>query len=341
MKKIFIHYNAKDNFGDDLFVRIMCNSFPQAKFNTLIPKEFGKGIEKIKNLRIIDLNPKAIEKSYIKAVSKSDMCVYLSGQAFVEEAEDIEAYWDFRYMLRNKPLYYISSSFGPYYTNSFLSIIRDYIGGCKGVWFRDKNSYSLFNGSNIHYMPDISYLTEFPEALVLPKPYIVISLVDLSGRPDLSMLHDKYIEKMKWVAQYFRKKDYEVIVLASCKYEWDDQSAQALGDLGTVVTYNGNLDYILSVIKGAECVVGSRFHSIICALAAGVNAIPVCYSDNLKSAVADFDKEHPCFDIKNLDDITEQSLESARFYKTKGSVDAQKVKIRQEFYKLQEIFYAK
>ena len=339
MKKIFINYNAKDNFGDDLFVKIVCNAFPQAKFNTLIPKEFGKGIEKIKNLKITDLNPKAPEKAYVKAVSKADICVYLSGQAFVEEAEDIEEYWDFRYMLRSKPLYFINTSFGPYYTKNFFSVSRDYISGCEGVWFRDNSSYSMFDGDNVHYMPDIAYLTEFPNAMVLPKQYVVLSLVDLSGRPYISVVYDKYIKKMQWIAQYFKDKGYEVIILASCKYEWDDKAAENLSDLGTVVTYDGNIDYILSVIRGAECVIGSRFHSIICALAAGVRAIPVCYSDNLKSAVKDFDSEHPCFDVKNLDDITEEKLNSAILYRTKGSVDAQKAKIRKELYKLQEIFY--
>lgn len=341
MQKIFINYNAKDNFGDDLFVRIMCENFSQAKFRTLIPKEFGKGIEKIKNLRITDLNPKTAGRAYAKAIAKADMCTYVGGQVFAEEAEDIEQYWEFRYMLRSKPLYYINASFGPYYTNNFLAISRDYVSECEGVWFRDNTSYELFNGKNIHYMPDLAYIASFPEPLKLPKPYVVVSMVDLSGRPELSVIHEKYIAKMRWIAESFKKKGFEVIVLASCRYEWDDKAAEELSDLGTVVTYNGDMDYILSIIKGAKCVVGSRFHAIVCALAAGVCAIPVCYSDNLKNAVLDFDKTHPCFDVKNLADITEEALDAATNYKTTGNINEQKVKIRRELSKLQEIFYKK
>ncbi len=328
MKKVFINYNSKDNFGDDLFVKILCGYFPKQKFLTLVPKGHGVGLEGIKNLKISHIaSSGSARKQYYKTCYKADGCICLGGSAFTEPNEDLDEFWDFKYIFAEGPLCHVSADFGPYTNIGFKGLCEEYFTECDMIWFRDRLSMSEIQANNVWYAPDLAFALEMPRALAAKRKYAVIAPIDLSGRFNVSMVHDEYMRKLGCIAEYLKKNGYDIITLALCPNEWDDRVAYAFRGYGAVMRYDGkNTDQILSVIGGAACVVSSRLHAIIPAIMSDVPVLPIFHRECFKSIVQETDSNISCFDVTHLGELTEDVIGKTIKYKP----NADKAKMRKD-----------
>ena len=309
MKNVFINYNAKDNLGDDLYVNIICKYFSDMKFTTIIPKNSGKGISKIPNLKIINANPAKIRRQYEKAIIKAECSMYVGGSAFTEPEDNLGDFWDFKYLFAQNPIYYISTDFGPYTNTDFRRLSEEYFYDCERVWFRDTQSKAEIEGDDVDFAPDLTFIADLPEPIKTNKQYAVIAPVDLSGRRGVTMFNEEYLKKMRFIAETLKNKGYDIITVAMCPAEWDDRVAQIFRDLGNIIVYSGdNLTQILSVIAGAKAVVGSRVHALVPAMMSGVSIVPVLYKESLEQMLRDVDGSLACFSVKKLGEVTESSV---------------------------------
>ena len=96
-KKIFIYAYAKLNLGDDLFIKMLCDRYPQAKFYIQAPKHVSQAFENIDNLVVIPAirfvdkpfvslgySP-IVNESFSRLVSKfCDGIINIGGSIFIE-----------------------------------------------------------------------------------------------------------------------------------------------------------------------------------------------------------------------------------------------------------------
>lgn len=339
MKNVFINYNAKDNFGDDLYVNIICKYFSDMKFTTIIPKNRGKGISKIPNLKIINANPAKIRRQYEKAITKAECSMYVGGSAFTEPEENLSDFWDFKYLFAENPIYYISTDFGPYVNTDFRRLSEEYFYDCERVWFRDTQSKAEIEGDNIDFAPDLTFIADLPQPIKTNKQYAVIAPVDLSGRRGVTMFNEEYLRRMRFIAETLKGKGYDIITIAMCPNEWDDRVAQIFRDLGNVIEYDGNnLTQLLSVITGASVVVGSRVHALIPAMMSGISIVPVLYKESFEQMIRDVDSNLACFNVKKLSEVTEKSIMDMVSYKPKLNKEQIKTQVFDELQKIKSEF---
>src|SRR5690625_4486418 len=53
MKKVMVHAYTQFNLGDDLFIKILCNKYPETLFVLSAPKQYKECFKNISNLQII------------------------------------------------------------------------------------------------------------------------------------------------------------------------------------------------------------------------------------------------------------------------------------------------
>lgn len=58
MRKIFLYAYDRINLGDDLFIRTICNRYPNVKFYLWSKKYNEKVFDDVKNLKVLDKNSK-------------------------------------------------------------------------------------------------------------------------------------------------------------------------------------------------------------------------------------------------------------------------------------------
>src|SRR5699024_615791 len=93
MKKIFIYAYSKLNLGDDLFVKILCERYPDHLFYIVCRRENARAFSNIKNLKIIYSVPYldslmqklSLRQFFINRIAKKcDLTVSIGGSIFIE-----------------------------------------------------------------------------------------------------------------------------------------------------------------------------------------------------------------------------------------------------------------
>ncbi len=335
LKRIFIDYNASDNFGDDLLVNIVCNAFGKFKFATLIPEDNGKGLENIKNLKILDIFPKTAGKTYKKVISKSKACFSLGSGQFFETDAYMNIFWEFKRLLQTKPMYSLSANLGEYKNQYFIEELEDFVSKCNGVWFRDKHYCRLVK--NTEYMPDMLFLTEFPKPKKAENPYAVISIANFSLRENIMVIRDKYIEFIVNISESLKDLGYETVFLGLNGKDEDKELLKKLSVLGRPIIYDGtNMNKILSWIAGAACVFGSENYDIIPALAAKKKIMPIVVDDEMERLIEDIDKELPVANLKTDDSVSRGKVAEALNYNLKADIDSYKAEINNVLSQIEE-----
>ena len=129
MRLIYLTAYCCQNLGDDMFLDMILNRYPQCKFYIFASSKNMKGLKKHNNLIL----PSAIEQFVIRSLrklkiisssseneilrKKADASVWIGGSIFIESSgweERIHKSW---YSYNN--IFYISSNFGPVITDYY------------------------------------------------------------------------------------------------------------------------------------------------------------------------------------------------------------------------------
>ena len=321
MKKILVNAYTSLNLGDDLFLKILFDRYPNIKWilprGGKIYKDLFKEYEnvEVKCSLLFKIKNKLGIKEKNSIFTKYDGGVYIGGSIFMEIPKWREQLLERKRLIKsfsrkNKPYFILGSNFGPYESDEFMNEYVRIFKHCRDVCFRDKYSYSFFcKYENIRIAPDIVFQLKSRNIAKIKKS-IGISLIDISNRDELSKYEKNYLNKIRELVLEGKKRGYSFVFFSFCKHEGDliaiNKVIKLLGkeysDTFEVINYEGNIDEFLDKFESMENIIGTRFHSIILSQVFNQGLYPFIYSDKTLNVLRDIGLGQEYCNIKNCEE---------------------------------------
>ncbi len=309
MKRIYLKAFAQKNFGDDLFVRILCERYPETRFYISCPTDADQAFEKIQNLTIMNRKhwKGSLLQNFRRLLKKTGMDlkfpfdgqVYIGGSVFIEPAgwnrnHGYEALM-YRYKQSRKlPFFILGANFGPYKDPAFLEIHKRYFANeVQDLCFRDQQSKDLFPElKNVRFAPDIVCTLEIPKRE--KEPLVLISCIYDHGVEGVEPFDNQlYEDQMVRICKNYQKAGKKVCLLTFCGKQKDQVMCERIRrrvnhpDIFTEA-YEGDLDRILELFARAEYVITSRFHGMILGWLARIPVFPISYNNKTRQVIEDY-----------------------------------------------------
>lgn len=345
-KKHVLYAFTQNNLGDDLFIKILCERYPNDNFYIgLKEKDANESLKKLSNLHFdekllkidesfkkesflnnhLKMNFNIIQKLNRKYLKSFDSSIYIIGSAFIQnkEGKDYTNLYllDKRVKSSNK-FFLINTNFGPYVDKKYLEFSNNIVSNMTHATFRDKYSFELFKDlKNVSYAPDL-VLTLKQREVNLNKT-VLISVMDLN---------EKYINTIVKLVNSLLDLGYNCKLVSFCKNQGDDIAANKIlnkvNNQIELLSYNGNLDYILNEFTNASYIISTRFHSMIIAMALNKSFLPFIYSKKTKEVLEDINYKGIEININKLDDINID--ECINYLFTQNTLDIEDYKLKAE-----------
>lgn len=330
MKKVLIKAYTKRNLGDDLFIKILCERYPDTLFYIICEKNNSKPFKDIKNLKVIpkikyidsilnrvNISVNINELKLTQKYGDVDATVHIGGSIFIQSKywkKKIKSYKNS--ITTSNNFFIIGSNFGPYSVDLFKDSYRNIFKIVNDVCFRDFNSYNLFKElTNVRYAPDVVFNLNIND-IPIEKPKqknVIISVIDLSWRPELkefSILYEVMLEKL--ICRLINQ-NYKVTLMSFCENEKDEVVIKRLLDrvqnskLDSYF-YRDNLEGALKVIKSSSGIIATRFHAMILGWVFNKPTVPIAYSQKMINILDDIKYKDSFINLTdnspwNLDEI--------------------------------------
>lgn len=341
MKKIFVDIYLSFNLGDDLFLDILANKYPNSEITVnYVGSNYDQFISKYENIkrRKYTIFNKIVQKLGFKnyltdyeSISKEyDALVFIGGSIFREEDYHESLYKDRMKMVsafnkNNKSVFIMGSNFGPYKTEKFLNEYREFYKLCTDVCFRDLYSYNLFKDlQNIRYAPDIVFQMDAIKYRNNTKKNIIgYSIIDVRHKDGLAKYYNTYIESTAKSIELVTSKGYDCLLMSFCEDEGDlkiintikSKLSEDILKKVKVYDYKGDLEESIGMIAQLKLLVAARFHANIIGLLCDVGIAPVIYSHKTSNMLKDISLDDILIDMDNLDrlydlNIIEKAMEN-------------------------------
>lgn len=323
MQRYFVTGYWRNNLGDDLFLQILCDRYPNFKFYTLMDKEYINEFSKISNLVIIKSNIflRSINK-FFKILNILPIQILLlpiffkryieiGGSIFIQGKD-----WKFRlrqrqFLAKNIREYYIvGSNFGPYRLDAFINGYQNLFNRISGTVFRDKYSHNLFKIDQVSVAPDVIFNLSRGQKSETKKKQITISVIDVYKKAKgnrLKELQKQYEKKIRSISIYYASKGYSVVLMSFCDYEGDDNVITRIClDIPIKLKKfirpysHKNLSVSLNIVKESDKIIASRFHASILAFLFGIPVLPIAYSKKTEDVINDIFGEKKWQSINEL-----------------------------------------
>ena len=308
MKRILITAFSETNFGDDLFVKILCERYPKHQFYINCSRFNDTAYESIPNLTIMNRThfkgmiihnfKKLLRKLGIQINFPYHAQVYIGGSIFIEykNQETISHYFNRLHSIKsspNLPFFIVGANFGPYYTQNFLTEHKKYFSSCvTDLCMRDATSYNLFKElPNIRYAPDIICGYHLPA--LKKKNLIVISCIFNDHRDELlDFDNDLYAKKMASLCDFYLSLGKQVCLLAMCKFQQDHTMCERIKELSLgavdILEYTGDIEKVITLCASAEYIIASRFHAMVLGWLSQTPVFPISYSNKTVTVIKDY-----------------------------------------------------
>lgn len=315
--KALVRAYLNENLGDDLFVYILCNRYPNTKFTIIGESKYKKIASNISNLKFIcedSKKAKIINKAYklFQKINHQKICnhrsvvmynifskffnvnVFVTGSFFIQNPE-----WDGMEdsMWYDSKPHILGCNFGPYYDERYLIEHKLQFAKVNEIFFREHYSCELFNDlNNVHYAPDLVFNLDKSKFDITDKGYYVISVVNFNKDNDNSLIvkHRKYIEYLvRWIEK-IREDDKEAILMSFCTNQGDDgvinEILEELSDTVGIRTFYYSIEGIekaVSLISNCRGIIASRYHAMILGFLFNKKVLPICYSKKMNNVLKD------------------------------------------------------
>ena len=335
--KAYLFACIEKNIGDDLFVKIICERYPNIDFVITSEANYGS-LKEIRNLifsksltqwiwasslgqsnRIKRIIGKIIQIYYSWQLPRCEVGVMIVGNAFknLKYTGRGQSQWiRERIGLANR-FYIISTNFGPYSNESWKNDCTKIFSKVKDICFRDNYSYKLFS-----QLPNVRVAADAVLTLGLmdheKNKNVIISVIDCSFKArsnNLKKIAFIYEKKMIDTINYLLQEGYNVTLLNS-NSDQDRPACERIlrkinKDSVSVIDYDGNLDIIFQLYKRSSYVIGTRLHTIILGLLFKMVVVPIVYDIKVDNFLKDCQFDQTYFDIKNLDSVSEKDIANA------------------------------
>lgn len=315
---VLIIFYAACNLGDDLFVKHLCFQYKQTCFVMYCPYEFRKAFEKIQNLKLL------YEKDDIKNYrSLIKLQILIGGSLFMQPSDNSKIYNKFLFNKQYRyfseiPFIIIGANFGPYDDILHYQLHKEWFKKLEYITFRDVYSFSLFKDmKNISYSPDI--LFGYPLNKQEKKNSIGVSCIYNNNRIGLPKYdNNSYIENLARICDLYIQKGFEVRLYSFCNKQLDNISVNRIfnkvNDKEHIhkVEYTGDTDLFLKDFLSNEFILGTRFHSIVLALSAGIPVFPIIYNIKTQNLLVDLGFTGNSIEIAKCNDLSIEYVEHNR-----------------------------
>lgn len=342
-----------ENLGDDLFLKILFERYPNVHFRLMYSKVFPKFVDKFSNVELVRLpeipiilklpfkilsfiysKPRSdyflkIQKKFFKTQSeKNDLFLHIGGSIFMQMDKEIPEDTACNELIveafNNKPKCVIGSNFGPFVTNEFLERHRKLFGKISDICFRDKKSFELFSEmKNIRYGNDIVFSLSLPKSEQIPGS-VGFSLMDFSTLPNLKPYVDQYFSNLSKVIIQLVRNNRKVALFSFCQKDGDVNAIRKLAKMlpeniareVSKIIYKGNIEEFLEKFLEMESIVATRFHSMIISILGRQFVYPMVYSEKMINVLEDLKFNGSFSKIEELDnESAEKILHALNNYK--------------------------
>lgn len=358
MKILLRFYNAV-NLGDDLFVKIITERYPEHSFmipiygtSTLPP--LGKNAKLVRvpiARRWFAALGYLINFANIQLLAMSRECdamVYIGGSIFIESKRPRVWIGERKFYKTIKiPYFILGANIGPYQDYNFLVIVKSILSGAADACLRDSASFDLVKDlPNVRQATDIAFLLDETQYSVKNENIAVISLVD-GTRKFSDEITSKYEDVIREMTIRLLADGFRVVYMSFCKHEGDEvANYRVLGGLSDDVrekveihNYHGDLESALWLLSSSEVVIASRFHATILGLIFSKKVLPMAYSDKTIAILKDISFSGQVIDIRLIEKFDVSSFSFDKI--PRMNIAEQRVLAREQFHKLDKMLDGK
>lgn len=359
--KNWIKIYDQNNFGDDLFLKVLLERYPDVPFCMIADKKrYGVFEGKYSNLKIIHRGKAIVflNKLFRKfgcaeticdslLAKKGDVYIYLGGSIFIEQS-DMSA--NDRYLksllriAKKCKMHILGANFGPYITNEFCEKTQKLISATEEVCFRDKYSYDCFSKlSNIRYSDDIAYNLDLGKYLRQTQEnnyYLTISIINPKIK-NIQVDYEKYIHYMASIISEVAKKNKKVCIMSLCEMEGDLEVERDILEIIDTkykeniecVRYSNNIDEIIEIINNSTLSIASRYHHLLIALLLNRSVSAITYGKKMDNLIDESQITINYVNIESIEDNPDSSyiLHSMSYLPLRKREDTQFLKIDTRF----------
>lgn len=359
--RILVKGYFKGNLGDDLFLKVLTNRYPNETFEILVDPTAASYYVNLKNLKIVKKNTlfKIISKLtsffseggiYTVLLKRYKAVVEIGGSIFPEKNRAGSVNSERLYLSKHMKHYFvIGSNFGPYETQEFVDSYRQFFNNIEGVVFRDTISQKLFESlNNVKCAPDVVLGLKDDSNERVKNPYVAVSVIDLLytdiSRNRLLKEHADYYEDIviETLTQLI-DRGLDVKFVPFSKIQNDTQISDKLKQKLLALRKNANIEVleecdtetILKVIKDSSYLLSTRYHAMILGWVYGIKQQVLSYSDKTQNVINDLfpqqyhyiigSENEYSFDIKKMNTV--------------HHIEALKDKSEEQFYYLDRYLY--
>lgn len=324
MRSVFVKAYTNKNLGDDLFLVLLFERYPNTQFileaDTTYNDVFSKydnvvvwnrcismsnifyrilrGIFSLTSKKLYEkLIFKKLKQEYEDIFSKTDLYISIGGSIFMESNYGFS--YDIAYnkfivtSFNSKPKFFIGCNFGPFRSQSYKNEYQNIFSTFTDVSFRDEYSAGLFKKSNtIRCNPDLVF------SFSRRNTHRANNSVGFAVRYLGEVNKEKFIDKHVRLISLFFNKGFKIKLFAFCENEGDARFANdlldaliifddKLKDCISLSLYSGNIDEFLDDYTSVDFMVCERFHAMILSLVNGQKILPIMYSDKMSNVLTD------------------------------------------------------
>jgi colanic acid/amylovoran biosynthesis protein len=352
-KKILVSAYIKGNLGDDLFLKVLCERYPNVDFYVFGASKYKSIFNEITNLHYLS-NDLFISKGLNK-IARSFGCydlirtiigkfmdghVLIGGSLFMESSnsKDIAFLKNKNSILSKKPNFLIGSNFGPFNTNEFLLKHKILFEKFSDVCFRDNYSYGLFEKlNNTRISDDVVFQLKYNPRNTSEKK-LTISMINLEVRPELKQYKNEYLRKITDLILLFVKQDYEINLISFCDDEGDLLAIKEVCNLIPLdyhkslnIISHSNINSSLEVMANSKYIIATRFHAMIVGWVLDIPVHPMVYSDKMINVINDVEFCEPYSDIRNISDVQPLDIYNSLINQKLHNFNSQKINSENQF----------
>lgn len=316
--KVFVSGYWNANLGDDLFLKVLSQRYPQHDFYIISGHQAFAVFNHLKNVHQVRIpffiklanrfsknGMKWLKAFQVRQVSRFAAYCELGGSLFIMPRQGM----DLQYQLRKRiiatglPYYVIGSNFGPYYSSQQLNNYRQLFSKMTHITFRDNYSFSLFDDlANVSYAPDVVFnldTTDIPQR----NNYVLISVINPEGRVG-AVAAQAYLANLIRLIKQDLAAGEQVVLMSFCAAEGDlkvaEQIKNQVNDPRVQIFNHTEINASLCKIAGAKQVIATRYHAMILSWLFAKPTFVFSYSAKIKNVVSDLFPEQPLIQLDEL-----------------------------------------